>query len=98
MPAWFFETKNREVRFIVRYFAERDQSVVKLSWRGTVKGKAQVFPGDELADLTWSDGNEEVLTAPPKCRGAIEVANRRIAYEELDKDPSQWALRLTQRP
>jgi hypothetical protein len=97
MPVWFFEPKNREVRFIVRYFAERDQHVVKLSWRGMVKGKGQVSPGDELADLTWSDGNEEVLTAPPKCRGAIEVVNRRIAYEALDKDPSQWALRLTQR-
>ncbi len=94
MPAWFFEPKNREVRFIVRYFAQREQHVVKISWREQVRGDAQVNPGDELADLTWSDGNEEVLTAPARCRGSVDVTNRRIAYEELDKDPSQWALRL----
>ena len=96
MPAWFFEPKNREVRFSVRYFAERDQHVVKISWREKAKGGAQVNPGDKLADLTWSDGNEEVLAAPSRCKGVVDVTNRRIAYEELDKYPSQWALRLTQ--
>ncbi len=95
MPAWVVETKNREVRFIVRYFAQRSQHVVKISWRESVRGGAQVNPGDELADLTWSDGNEEVLKAPARCQGVIDVTNRRIAYEELDKYPTQWALRLT---
>lgn len=95
MPAWFVELKNREVRFIVRYFAQRGQHVVKLSWRESVRGGTQVNPGDELADLTWSDGHEQVLTAPVRCQGVIDVTNRRITYEGLDKYPTQWALRLT---
>ena len=94
MPAWTFELQNRELRFVVRYFADSDKAAVKINWLPEIKRDAAVTPGTALAKLTWSDNTEEELKAPTGCNGKIAVTNRRIIYVDLDKYPSQWALRL----
>lgn len=95
MDAWIFEAGNREVRFLVQFFAGNEAAATKISWRTGVKQGAAVQPGDELATLTWSSGSTEVLTAPDGCTGTIGKVNRTIRYEGLDKYPSEWALWLT---
>ena len=94
MPAWAFERENRELRFIVKYFEQSDEAARRVSWREGIGKGAPVRAGMEVADLIWNDGRKEKLTAPEGCDGEIAAINRRIAYENLDRYPSEWALRL----
>jgi len=92
MPAWVFHKPNQELRFVVKFFADSEDAAAKVSW--LVKRGETIKPGIELATLTWGDGRKKVLKASRGCEGEIAVLNRRIKYENLDKYPSQWALRI----
>ncbi len=94
MPAWVFERENRELRFLVKYFQQSDEGVLRISWRDGIGKGAPVQAGMALADLTWNDGRQETLTAPEGCDGKIAAVNGRIRYEILEAYPSEWALRV----
>lgn len=94
MPAWVFHKPNQELRFLVKFFAEKEEAVARVSWLQGIKQKATVSTGMELAILTWGDGTIHILKAPSGCNGEIASVNRRISNVNLDQPPSQWALRL----
>ena len=94
MPALTYESKNREVYFVIDYFKQKPAAAVRVSWKGGIGRDATVAVGDVLATLKWSDGTEEELKAPGGCNGTIEATNRQIRYDLLTRAPSQWAARL----
>lgn len=94
MPAWTYESRNREVRFVVKYFADAPHAVGKITWSQGIKKGARVRTGDVLAKLTWSDGSRVELKAPRGCNGTLAKVNRSIDYEELEYHPAEWALWL----
>ena len=51
MAAWTYDPRNREVRFVVDYFANAPESVAKVSWKRGVKQGARVTAGKGLAAL-----------------------------------------------
>ena len=94
MPALTYESKNREVYFVIDYFKKKPAAPVRVSWKGGISRDATVAVGDVLATLKWSDGSEEELKAPGGCNGMIETTNRQIQYALLTRAPAQWAVRL----
>ena len=94
MPVWLFHKPNQELRFHVKFFSEKDEAVTRVSWLQGIKRGENVSPGMELAKLTWSNGQTRILKAPRGCNGEIATMNRRISTVNLDKHPSQWALRI----
>ncbi len=94
MPALTYESKNREVYFVIDYFKQKPAAAVRVSWKGGIGRDTTVVVGDVLATLKWSDGTEEELKAPGGCNGMIEATNRQIKYALLTRAPAQWAARL----
>ncbi len=94
MPAWVFHKPNQELRFVVKFFAGKEEPVARISWLKDIKRGETVSPGMELAKVFWGDGTKNILKAPKECNGKIAAVNRRIRSGNLDKYPSQWALRV----
>ena len=94
MPAWTYDNRNREVRFVVDFFADAPQAVGKIAWKAGVRQGTRVRVGDPLATLTWDDGTQAELKAPGGCDGVIAKLNRSIDYEKLEYHPAEWALWL----
>lgn len=94
MPPLTYDRLNREVRFVVDYFFNAPESVLKVSWKKGIKRGTKVVPGTLLATIEWADGTTQPLNAPAGCNGVIEHLNRTIEYEELELTPSEWAVIL----
>lgn len=94
MPALVYDSRNREARFVIDYFASADEAVGKITWRQGIRRGAPVAVGDKIATLTWDDGSQEPIKAPGGCNGVIGRVNRSIDLEELERHPAVWALWL----
>ena len=98
MPAFTYESKNREVYFVIDYFKQNPAAAVRVSWKEGIGRDATISVGDVLATLAWSDGTVQDLKAPGGCNGVIEATNRQFKYERLTRPPAQWAVRLRASP
>jgi hypothetical protein len=90
-----FDANNRELNFLVAFFAAQPEPVLRVRWRATIRQGASIAPGDDLGTVIFNDGSEIDMEVPAGISGTIAKVNRKIEYETIDQFPSQFALRLT---
>jgi hypothetical protein len=82
-----YESTNRELRTVPKYFEEEDRAVQDVRWEEDIDVGVQIESGRLLAHIIYDAPPPEPLFAPEACAGETEWINRRIPYEWLDVTP-----------
>lgn len=82
-----YESTNRELRTVPKYFQEEDRVVQDVRWEEDIDVGVHIEPGRLLAQVIFDAPPPEPLYAPDACAGEIARVNRRIRYEWLDVKP-----------
>ena len=82
-----YESTNRELRTVPKYFQEEDRAVQHIKWEDDIKVGVRIEPCRLLAHIIFDKPSPEPLHAPEACEGEIEWINPRIPYEWLDLRP-----------
>jgi len=85
-----YDHPNRELRTVRFYFADHDDSVLKIKWQPGIKVGSQIEAGQVLATILWDESEDVLIKAPAKCSGTIARRVVSFDYESLPTD----ALRL----
>lgn len=80
-----YDSTNRELRTVRKYFAAKDAAVLQIKWKEGIRKDARIKPGRILAHIIWDGLPAEPVRAPAGCEGTIESTNRRIRYEFLHR-------------
>lgn len=91
-----YDPDTRQLSAVPAAFAGRPLSVLSIVWRSGIKAGTSIAPGDALATIQWEDNSRELFSAPENCAGKIASVNRNIMFENLEFEPADWLLILSE--
>ena len=91
-----YDPATRQLSAVPPAFAGRALSVLSIVWQPGIEAGTRISAGDALATIQWEDNSREPFSAPDNCAGVITSVNRNIMFENLEFEPADWLLILSE--